>query len=225
MSSPSRLQRLVPHLQQHFASLTKTDGLFPILTEQQAEHAWSCTPGKQKNEAAILVPLIQRQDEIHLVFTKRTSHMRSHSAEIAFPGGGREQDDLTLVDTALRETREELVHPDDFQWTTIGSCAPVPSIRGVPVTSVLAVHTAPLLGSLENVFPGCPNEVERVFSVSLEALLEVETTKPFGRLGTPAPVFIVEGEEIWGLTAFILQPLLHKVLVPVFLDGAANKIK
>ena len=224
MASSNHLQRLLPRLQHQFASLSPADGLFTLLTPQQSQRAWSSFPEQKKNrEAAILVPIIQLHDEIHLVFTKRSSSMRSHSAEISFPGGGRDERDVTLVDTALRETQEELLHPANFLWTTIGVCAPVPSISGIPVTSVLAMHTSPLT-CLETVFPGSPDEVDRVFSVALETLLEVETSKPLGRLGTPAPVFVVQGEEIWGLTAFVLRPLLHKVLKPILVEDR-NPIK
>ena len=222
METSSRLQRLLPRLRQQFISLSGSDGLFPILTKRQTENAWASIPDvalPPRREAAILVPIIELRDEIHLVFTKRSSNMRSHSAEISFPGGGREDGDTTLIDTALRETREELLHPDDFVWEAIGVCDTVPSLRGIPVTSVLAVHTSSLT-NIEDVFPGNPDEVDKVFSVGLEALIGEETSKPLGRLGTPAPVFAVQGEEIWGLTAFVLQPILHKLLKPVFLDRA-----
>lgn len=224
MEVSSRLQRLLPHLRKRFTSQTGADGLFPILTKRQTQNAWASIPElefSRPREAAILVPIIELRDEIHLVFTKRSSNLRSHGAEISFPGGGREDGDTTLIDTALRETREELLHPLDFSWETIGECGVVPSLRGIPVTPVLAVHTSSL-SSIEDVFPGCPHEVDKVFTVGLRALIEEESSEPLGRLGTPAPVFMVGDDEIWGLTAFVLRPILHNLLKPVFLDRVAG---
>jgi 8-oxo-dGTP pyrophosphatase MutT (NUDIX family) len=216
----SQLRRLIPNLRQRFESLSGSDGLFPILSKRQMEYIQSSTiPDTKKSstrEAAVLIPLIEIQNEIHIVFTKRSLTMRSHKAEIAFPGGGRELSDETLMDTALREASEELQHSSSIHWTPIGICAPVPSLYGKPVTSVLAVHTLPIT-DLSMTFPGCPKEVDRVFSVRLETLMENETSKPLGRLGSPAPVYNVEGEEIWGLTAFILRPILRKILMPVLM--------
>ena len=220
MEASSRLHRLLPHLRKRFASLSGSAGLFPILTEKQSQNAWSSIPeGEQhwNRKAAILVPVVEWNDEIHLVFTKRSSRLRSHSAEISFPGGGKEEGDLTLIDTALRETREELMHPETFSWDIIGTCGPVPSLRGVPVTPILAVHTLPL-NHIGTVFPGCSQEVDKVFTVALTELIENESYMHLERLGTPAPVFHVQGEEIWGLTAFVLRPILHQVLKPIILD-------
>jgi 8-oxo-dGTP pyrophosphatase MutT (NUDIX family) len=221
----SRLYRHIPNLRQRFGDLSGSDGLFPILSKRQMEYIQSSTlPNTKKSstrEAAVLVPLIEIQNEIHVVFTKRSLKMRSHKSEIAFPGGGREISDETLMDTALREASEELQHSSSILWTPIGVCEPVPSLYGVPVTSVLAVHSLPI-ADLNMTFPGCPREVDRVFSVNLETLLENETAKPLGRLGSPAPVYNVEGEEIWGLTAFILRPILRKILAPVLVTKTSE---
>ena len=63
------------------------------------------TGGKR---AAVLVPLYQHRDEIHVVFTKRTDLVQSHKGEISFPGGARDPEDADLIATALRESEEEI---------------------------------------------------------------------------------------------------------------------
>jgi 8-oxo-dGTP pyrophosphatase MutT (NUDIX family) len=249
MTPPARRSAasLVARLKTQFKRHRDADGVFPILTSMQSRVAWSRFPNTAQDArpAAVLIPIVAfpnpqtKIDEFHVVFTQRSSHMRTHAAEISFPGGGLEEDvDDTLIDTALRETQEELLHdPEHFQWTVIGQGSAVPSIRGNPVTPVLAVGSSydklllPTNSSsfINDLFPGSPDEVQRVFSISIEELLQVETTRPLpGRLGTPAPVFPVRIEDdvetvdIWGLTAFVLQPILHKVLKPALVVDASE---
>lgn len=57
--------------------------------------------------AAVLVPLVQR-DELMVLLTRRTDHLRDHAGQVSFPGGRVEPDDADEVATALRETREEI---------------------------------------------------------------------------------------------------------------------
>eukprot|EP00545_Synedropsis_sp_CCMP1620_P001209 CAMPEP_0119017820 /NCGR_PEP_ID=MMETSP1176-20130426/17802_1 /TAXON_ID=265551 /ORGANISM="Synedropsis recta cf, Strain CCMP1620" /LENGTH=291 /DNA_ID=CAMNT_0006971663 /DNA_START=51 /DNA_END=922 /DNA_ORIENTATION=+ len=257
---------LAARLKEQFERHCNADGLFPTLTPAQSKTAWSQFPTSadtEKRSAAVLIPIIsfhknstssssskhnnQEIEDFHILFTQRSSHMRTHAAEISFPGGGLEHGDETLLDTALRETQEELLHAPQFHWTVIGQGVAVPSIRGIPVTPILAIGSVCLVDeeddstdatmssssqsstskSISKLFPGNPDEVQRVFSISVNELLRVKTSKPLpGRLGTPAPVFPVrlnddddeEAVDIWGLTAYVLQPILQKVLKPVLVD-------
>src|SRR5215469_9192175 len=56
--------------------------------------------------AAVLVPIVQRLEPT-VLFTRRTPHLARHAGQVSFPGGRVEESDLTLVETALRETAEE----------------------------------------------------------------------------------------------------------------------
>ena len=58
--------------------------------------------------SAVFVPLIQREGTWHVLFIRRSETVSSHKGQIAFPGGRWEENDSTLQETALRETREEL---------------------------------------------------------------------------------------------------------------------
>jgi len=64
--------------------------------------------------SAVLIPLIFRHGEYYLLFQKRAAHIRQ-GGDICFPGGGFEEEhDKSFLDTALRETQEEIgIHPDD----------------------------------------------------------------------------------------------------------------
>lgn len=58
--------------------------------------------------AAVLVPLVQRDDGLSLLLTRRTAHLHDHAGQISFPGGRVEDSDKDAIDTALRETEEEI---------------------------------------------------------------------------------------------------------------------
>lgn len=59
-------------------------------------------------KAAVLMPLIQRNSGLHMIFTQRALHLKHHPGQVSFPGGKYEQTDNTLAITALRETEEEI---------------------------------------------------------------------------------------------------------------------
>jgi hypothetical protein len=196
----------------------------------------------EERRAAVLVLLCTVHGEPSIVFTRRSSQLSSHAGEISFPGGHHDPPlDRSMIDTALREAREELVPtcPEMLELcrnrgeknsplclTLLGPATPVPSLKGIPVHPFVAAilgHDFPF-GGIAEAFPGDPREVDRVFSVSVKELLRVETTHelPQNRFGMvraplfPAPTHI--GGNIWGLTAFILRPLLHKLLAPVLVE-------
>ena len=64
--------------------------------------------GARVTEAAVLVPLVPRQEGVQVLLTQRTSHLSDHAGQISFPGGRVEADDRNRDDTALRETEEEI---------------------------------------------------------------------------------------------------------------------
>lgn len=62
----------------------------------------------QEYDAAVIAPVIDRDGEDHLLFTKRADHLGEHPGQMSFPGGGAEPDDETVLETALREGNEEI---------------------------------------------------------------------------------------------------------------------
>ncbi|WP_435073429.1 NUDIX hydrolase [Halorubrum sp. HHNYT27] len=66
------------------------------------------TVTRARREAAVLAPVLERDGEAHLLFTKRAAHLGRHPGQMSFPGGGREPVDRSLTDTALREASEEV---------------------------------------------------------------------------------------------------------------------
>lgn len=223
----SSLQKALPSLKRNFdlATSHSSDGTFPLLTQQQIDlfskkYDWRSDRCRQ---ASVLVLLCSIDDSISVLFTRRAAHLNLHASEISFPGGHYQPEtDKSLIDTALRETQEELLpQPQTLlqNIVVLGQATAVPSLKGTPVTPVLACLSDFELDSaaFSHIFPGDPSEVETVFAVSVEELLERERSEclPENRFGmTLAPVFATEYGKIWGLTALILRPLLHRWLRP-----------
>ncbi|RBW43198.1 CoA pyrophosphatase [Psychromonas sp. B3M02] len=67
-------------------------------------------------KAAVLMPLVQRSNGLHMILTQRALHLRHHPGQVSFPGGRFETTDLSLATTALRETQEEIgIDQDNIQ--------------------------------------------------------------------------------------------------------------
>ena len=59
-------------------------------------------------QAAVVVGLVERNNELNVIFTKRAAHLKHHPGQVSFPGGKYEQSDPSLQHTALRELQEEI---------------------------------------------------------------------------------------------------------------------
>ena len=151
--------------------------------------------------ASVLVPIVAHPGGMTVLFTQRTSHLRSHSGQISFPGGRAEPEDPSPEFTALREAGEE-IGLKAGQVEVIGRLPEYLTRTGYRVTPVVGLLTPPLA-----LAPN-PREVEEVFEVPLAFLLDprnhLRRTREFqGR--TVSFYAIPYGErDIWGATAGIL---------------------
>lgn len=168
------------------------------------------TPAGDASErlSAVLIPLYAHQGEPHVILTRRAAHLRTHSREVAFPGGGQEPGDADLWETALRETREEIgLDPDAA--TRIGELDPFFTVGSY---SLVHSYVAELPAGRPAGLRPDPAEVEKILHVPLSELLvpEVYRQELWPRDGTMRPInfFEIPGDTIWGATAAILRQLL-----------------
>lgn len=162
--------------------------------------------------ASVLVPLVMR-DDLTVLLTRRTPHLKAHAGQIAFPGGRVEPDDLDPVHTALREAAEEVGLPrEDVE--VIGELPTYTTITGFVVTPVVG------LVSPELQLRPDPNEVEEAFEVPLSFLMNPAHHQrrgfdggggrhQFFAMPWTSPVAAGAAREyfIWGATAAMLRNL------------------
>ena len=158
--------------------------------------------------ASVLIPLISHPQGLTVLFTQRTTHLRSHSGQVSFPGGRAEPGDASAEFTALRETEEEIgLRPSAVE--VLGRLPDYRTRTGYRVTPVVGLLTPPVA------FRPDPNEVAEIFEVPLVFLLDERNrqrrTREFQGQQVGYYVFEYGEKVIWGATAGMLVNL-HKML-------------
>jgi 8-oxo-dGTP pyrophosphatase MutT (NUDIX family) len=169
-------------------------------------------PGADSRRAAVLVPVLLEPEGARLVYTVRRDHLPDHAGQISFPGGSMEPGDGSLLETALREAEEEIdLSPELVE--VVGELEemyiPPSDFRVSPFVGLLPPAAEMILA---------PDEVEAIFTVSLDELMSPEILRrvPWRRDGRDyrVPVFAVGGSpprNIWGATAAMTAALLVRL--------------
>ncbi|MBE0487366.1 CoA pyrophosphatase [Marinobacter sp.] len=159
-------------------------------------------------EAGILVPVTDNPRDPEMIFTLRSSNLKTHRGQVAYPGGKRDPSDASLAATALRETYEEIGLPPD-QVKVIARLSQVMSLHRILVT--------PYVGVVPGDHPLEPNpaEIESVFRVPISYFLEDkrERTDTLSFLNSTlfVPCYRWDRYQIWGLSAVVLVDFLNAV--------------
>ena len=154
--------------------------------------------------AAVLVAITQEQDP-KILLTRRSALMNHHAGEVSFPGGRREPGDTSNIVVALREAQEETgLNP--FDVDLLGDLPIQKSKAGLLVRPVVGL----IQPNIE--LTPQPTEIDRIFFVSLKALL-ASHPQPyavhFKQQTVYFPSLHLEGEVVWGLTARVLINLFQ----------------
>ncbi len=169
-------------------------------------HVGSIAAGTRVKDAAVLVPMVARGGQLNLLFTQRTEHLAAHAGQISFPGGGVEAADASRIDTALRETEEE-----------IGLARQRVQVLGALPNYELATgfRITPVVGWIEAPFDTRPDpyEVAEIFEIPLAHFLDVQRYQhceyEFQGRHRHYVAIPYEGRYIWGATAGMLLSLAH----------------
>ncbi len=193
--------------------------LLPTRERRHLDHA---------RRAAILVPVIADGGPLRVLLTRRTESLRSHTGQVAFPGGGVDEDDADVTAAALREAHEEVGLPpesvDTIGWLddfiTVGARMAVTPMVGV-------IRALPELRAN-------PAEVARIFEIELSELRRPERWRieHWGEAGETWPIYFFDhdGETLWGLSAIItlhllaLSPMGAPIELPEFTEALRRRL-
>jgi 8-oxo-dGTP pyrophosphatase MutT (NUDIX family) len=154
-----------------------------------------------KNKLASILVVIYGKSPI-VVMTEKPKHMKFHAGEISFPGGKLDSNDSDLLDTALRETREE-----------IGLSIKKDQVIG-QLDTVITLNSGftilPFVSVVDEIPPLSPNaEVEKIFHIPLEPFLKTMANDPdpTHNLIQEMYTFEFQGKIIWGASARVLKQI------------------
>ncbi len=181
-----------------------------VVTPEEGAAEQNVVPVLAGRPAAVLCALFDEEAQAHVVLTRRSSRLRSHTGQVSFPGGRLDPGEAALA-CALREAREEV----GLDPSTVDVFARLSTVR-------IMANPAPVLpfvGGLPSrplLHPN-PAEVERAFTVPLSELADPDVyreeiwTFPDGT-ERRMHFFELIGDTVWGATARMLYELLDTVL-------------
>jgi 8-oxo-dGTP pyrophosphatase MutT (NUDIX family) len=157
-------------------------------------------------KAGVLLLLYPKSNEWNIIFMKRPDYEGTHGGQISFPGGKFDPPDENLLETALRETKEEIGVPA-ITITMLGPLSPL----YIPVSEY---EVYPFIGFCDSMpeFKIDPHEVDYLIEARVIDLLNPSTRmkKRYSsdRVTGTVPYFNLDGNEVWGATAMILNEFL-----------------
>jgi 8-oxo-dGTP pyrophosphatase MutT (NUDIX family) len=154
--------------------------------------------------AAVLVPLVEQNNTLEVLLTKRSRHLKHHGGQICFPGGKVDHGDKDHIFTAKREAHEEIgLLPEAVE--VVGQLNPYQTISGFIVTPVVG------LISPDQHYTANDGEVAEIFQVPLQHFLNSDNHQSMISHvnGSSRKVHFMpyKGYNIWGATAAMLKDL------------------
>lgn len=160
--------------------------------------------------ASVLMPLVDRAEGISVLLTERTDHLPDHAGQVSFPGGSREARDADDIDTALRETEEEVGIERRFV-DVIGTLDLYQTGTGFDITPVVGVVGEGFSLTID------ATEVAQVFEVPLGFVLDSANHQTHSREfnGVEFSYYALSYDDhyIWGATAAMLVNLTRVLAV------------
>lgn len=152
--------------------------------------------------AAVLVPIFKEENKI--LFTLRTQIVSHHKGQVSFPGGSFDENDGNIIETAYRETKEEVgINKENI--TMVG--------RLNPMSTISNYYVIPFVGLVEKGTQIRANnlEVEHYFFAPISDLMNPENILMGDFDGMRLPYYSYSNYKIWGVTGMILADLLDRL--------------
>ena len=155
-------------------------------------------------EASVLIPILTFKKDLEILLTKRSNSLKNHPGQIAFPGGKKDQIDSSPIETALRETQEEVgLNPKNVE--IIASLPSHKTATGFVIRPYLGLINQPFSETLRQ------GEVDEIFTVPYEYILNENNFSIQTRKwnGSQRSYYVVPYGPyyVWGATARILLNL------------------
>jgi 8-oxo-dGTP pyrophosphatase MutT (NUDIX family) len=166
--------------------------------------------------AAVMVPIYYKEGQYYVLLIKRTERVEKHKGEISFPGGARDEDDRTLLDTALRESAEEIgLAPDRVE--ILGELDDEVSVKtNYIITPFVGLIPWPYQFKVDG------EETEEIIEAPILVLQDMGYSHQEIRDGKTVTKYFYnyQGRVIWGATARILNKFLG-----IFAEAMREKVK
>lgn len=166
--------------------------------------------------SAVCMPLVQREQGLTVLLTRRAGHLPSHTGQVCFPGGRIDLSDNNATHTALRETFEEVGIAPGF----------IQPLGEHPIIIATRYAMRPIIGLVQEGFSiaPSPSEVAQVFEVPLSVLMNPSNHRlhRLQRDGSSLHHYFSiswNGYFIWGATAAVIRNFYH------YLSAASQQIK
>ena len=155
-------------------------------------------------EASVLIPILTFKKDLEILLTKRSNNLKNHPGQIAFPGGKKDKSDSSSIETALRETQEEVgLNPKNVE--IIASLPSHKTATGFVIKPYLGLINQPFSETLRQ------GEVDEIFTVPYEYILNEKNFSIQTRKwnGSQRSYYVVPYGPyyVWGATARILLNL------------------
>jgi 8-oxo-dGTP pyrophosphatase MutT (NUDIX family) len=186
------------------AAATRLERLRHVL-EQRVRRSIDIAPPLVR--AGVLIPLVTRDNTLEMLFTRRTDTVLTHKGQISFPGGQREDSDAETVETALRESYEE-IGLEPSRVTVLGELDDV-------FTAVSSFVITPVVGLVQGGIDDlrlAPDEVKSLLMVPVSRLLDSDVhtteTRSVGEQLYRIHYYTIGDDVIWGATGRIVYQFL-----------------
>jgi 8-oxo-dGTP pyrophosphatase MutT (NUDIX family) len=183
----------------------KTATTLEAVREVLSRHSRKTLTDSSLTPAGVTVLVYPKDGEYCVLLNKRSDSVENHKGEISFPGGRKEDADRDLLETALRETHEEMgVRPQDVD--VLGQLDDVATNSNYVISA--------FVGAIPSAYPFRPNadEVAEVIEVPLGALAQAQNVRDEVRLVNGElvnrPSYVYEGHMVYGATAMLLTGFL-----------------
>ncbi len=198
------MHQIVDFLKERLQKELPGDRAHQLMVAKQLGPQFRMQAQSVPRNGAVMIALYFWEGKVYFPLTQRPNYRGVHGGQVSLPGGKKEEQDNSLIETAIRETHEEI-------GVLIKDSQVLGSLSDLNITASNFI-VKPIISFIEEkpVFVRDPYEVDHIFTTDIEHLLKSETLKTTELTVGPqvrleAPYFDIDDKIVWGATAMILS--------------------